>query len=154
MSCTYRENSQKTSPFAFSDSHDIHHLHFPLCLHFWRAWSKILDCMVVLRKRTRPQRALSAARAGGTSLRHRRALWRSAPPSHISPDSRTCDVCDAKDPQKYKQTRKNTRRTNSYSKYSIHKYKIRGARRKERSLEGPWSLSSSRTRLHAQTRAG
>ena len=38
-------------------------------------------------------------------MRHRRALWTSAPPSHISPASRTCDVCGAKVPQKYKQAK-------------------------------------------------
>ena len=87
--------------------------------------------MVVLRKRTRPQRALSAARAGGTSLRHRRALWRSAPPSHISPTSRTCDVCGAKSPQKYKQTGKNTKKAPTHilnTAFTNTKYEERAGR--------------------------
>ena len=49
------------SPFLILMISNIFIFHFAFIFGA-QAGSKILDCMVVLRKRTRPQRALSAAR--------------------------------------------------------------------------------------------
>ena len=116
------------SPFLIHTKSTISIFHFAFIFGA-QAGSKILDCMVVLRKRTRPQRALSAARLVEELHWDTDALCGRARHLLTSLPLQGLAMCVAqKVPQKYKQTNRQKYKTHQLIIFWIQHSQIQNTR--------------------------